>query len=245
MSNTLPKWNEDREAQLTAIVNGESPVSLDTVANAAEQLETTTRSISSKLRRMGVEVAKKVADAPAFDANQTAQLVELLTSNVGVFTAQEVADKIGDFTSAQIRGKLLSLDLIANLKPSEKAVSVRKYTPEQETRIVEMVLAGSFVEDIAAEMGKEVASIRGKCLSLLREHEGLTMPATRDKKGGAKADPYEDLDLESMSVEAIAEAANKTERAVKVHLTTVGLSATDYNGARKRAKADAKVAEAV
>ena len=53
---TLPKWTDERTEELTNFVGGESPISQDTVAEAAEQLETSTRSVSSKLRKMGYDV---------------------------------------------------------------------------------------------------------------------------------------------------------------------------------------------
>ena len=42
----LPKWTDERTQQLTDFVGGESPVSQATVANAAEELETSVRSVS-------------------------------------------------------------------------------------------------------------------------------------------------------------------------------------------------------
>ena len=39
---SLPKWTEERTAQLTEFVGGESPVSQGTVAQAATDLETST-----------------------------------------------------------------------------------------------------------------------------------------------------------------------------------------------------------
>ena len=44
---TLPKWTDERTEELTNFIGDESPVSQDTVADAAEQLETTTRSVSA------------------------------------------------------------------------------------------------------------------------------------------------------------------------------------------------------
>ena len=52
----VPKWTEDRTAELTNFVGKESPVSQATVAEAAESLDTSSRSVSSKLRKMGYEV---------------------------------------------------------------------------------------------------------------------------------------------------------------------------------------------
>ena len=47
----LPKWTDERTQQLTDFVGSESPVSQATVANAADELETSVRSVSSKLRK--------------------------------------------------------------------------------------------------------------------------------------------------------------------------------------------------
>ena len=52
----VPKWTDERTQELTEFVGGESPVSQATVAEAADQLETSPRSVSSKLRKMGFEV---------------------------------------------------------------------------------------------------------------------------------------------------------------------------------------------
>ena len=52
----LPKWTDERTDALTNFVGDESPVSQATVAEAADQLETSTRSVSSKLRKMGFDV---------------------------------------------------------------------------------------------------------------------------------------------------------------------------------------------
>ena len=51
----LPKWTDERTDQLVNFV-GDGPVSQAQVAEAADMLETSTRSVSSKLRKMGYEV---------------------------------------------------------------------------------------------------------------------------------------------------------------------------------------------
>ncbi len=48
---TTPRWTEDRTRILSAIAEGMDTVSQDTVASAAVELDTTTRSVSSKLRK--------------------------------------------------------------------------------------------------------------------------------------------------------------------------------------------------
>ena len=63
----LPKWTDERTNQLTDFVGDEAPISQATVAEAADQLETSTRSISSKLRKMGYEVElASTATSPTF-----------------------------------------------------------------------------------------------------------------------------------------------------------------------------------
>ena len=59
----LPKWTDERTQQLTDFVGSESPISQVTVANAADELETSTRSVSSKLRKMGFDVELASASA--------------------------------------------------------------------------------------------------------------------------------------------------------------------------------------
>ena len=41
----LPKWTDERTEELVTFVGDESPISQGTVAEAADQLETSTRSI--------------------------------------------------------------------------------------------------------------------------------------------------------------------------------------------------------
>ena len=52
----LPKWTDERTEQLVSFVGDTSPISQAMVAEAAEDLETSTISVSSKLRKMGYVV---------------------------------------------------------------------------------------------------------------------------------------------------------------------------------------------
>ena len=74
----LPKWTEERTEELTNFVGDESPISQATVAEAADQLETSTRSVSSKLRKMGFEVElASAASTRTFSEDQEATLATL------------------------------------------------------------------------------------------------------------------------------------------------------------------------
>jgi len=100
-----------------------------------------------------------------------------------------------------------------------------------------MVNDGAFVEAIAEAMGRSVNSVRGKALSLLRSGDIQAIPRQENTKGASNVDPLADLDVSGMTVEAIAEAIGKTARGVKTMLTRRGLTASDYDGAAKAAKA--------
>ena len=239
----LPKWTDERTAELTAFVGGESPVSQATVASAAENLETSTRSVSSKLRKMGYDVELASASSSrAFSDAQEATLSSFVTDNSGQYTYAQIAEHFegGSFSPKSIQGKILSMELTEHVKPAPKPESVKTYTDAEESTFVEMVNGGSFVEEIAEALGKTVNSVRGKALSLLRAEAISAIPKQKETKGASKADPLADLgDVAAMTVEQIADAIGKTARGVKTMLTRRGLVAADYDGAAKKEKASA------
>ena len=235
----LPKWTDERTDTLTSFVGGETPVSQGTVAQAAEQLETTTRSISSKLRKMGYEVElASASSARAFTDEQEAILEAFVTENSGTYTYAEIAEhyQSGAFSAKSIQGKILSMELTDHVKPAPIKESVRTYSPEEEETFVGMVNAGAYVEAIAIKMGRSVNSVRGKALSLLRSGDIDAIPRQEHTKTNGSADPFADMDVTGMTVEAIAEEIGKTPRGVKTMLTRRGISASDYDGAAKAAK---------
>lgn len=237
----LPKWTDERTAQLTSFVGNESPVSQATVAEAAEQLETSARSVSSKLRKMGfdVELASQ-AGGKSFTAEQEATLANFVEANSGEYTYAEIAEHFegGAFSAKSIQGKILSMELTGHVKPAEKVVAQRTYSEAEEATFVQMVNDGAFVEQIAEALDRSVNSVRGKALSLLRSGDIDAIPRQENTKGTSKADPLADLgDVSGMTVEQIAEAIGKTARGVKTMLTRRGIAVADYDGASKAAKA--------
>jgi hypothetical protein len=237
---TLPKWTDERTDTLTNFVGSESPVSQATVAEAADQLETTTRSISSKLRKMGYEVElASTTSSRAFSDEQEAILESFVTENSGTYTYAEIAEHYqgGAFTAKSIQGKILSMELTGHVKPAPVKESVRTYSPDEESTFVAMVNDGAFVEAIADAMGRSVNSVRGKALSLLRSGEINAIPRQQHTKANGSSDPLADIDVSDMTVEAIAEEIGKTPRGVKTMLTRRSLTAVDYDGAAKAAKA--------
>ena len=238
----LPKWTDERTQSLTDFVGSESPISQATVAAAAEHLETSTRSVSSKLRKMGfdVELASSVS-LRTFSDEQEATLSQFVTDNSGQYTYADIASSFegGQFSAKSIQGKILSMELTSHVKPAEKPESVRTYSPEEEATFTSMVNDGAFVEEIADALGKTVNSIRGKALSLLRSGDIGAIPRQKVTKGSSKADPLSELngDIGDMTVEAIADEIGKTVRGVKTMLTRRGLTCADYDGAARKEKA--------
>ena len=237
----LPKWTEERTDQLVSFVGNESPVSQATVAEAAEQLETSTRSVSSKLRKMGHDVELASASASrAFSEAQESTLATFVQDNSGEYTYAQIAENFegGAFSAKSLQGKILSMELTDHVKPAPKVETVRTYSEAEEETFVQMVNDGAYVEAIADALDRSVNSVRGKALSLLRSGDIDAIPRQEHTKGAAKEDPLSDLgDISGMTVEAIAEAIGKTARGVKTMLTRRGLSAADYDGAAKAAKA--------
>ena len=236
----LPKWTDERTQQLVDSV-GTGPVSQDTVKAVALTLETSTRSVSSKLRKMGheVELASAVSTKSFSDA-QESTLEAFVTDNSGQYTYSEIASSFeeGHFSAKSIQGKILSMELTSHVKPAEKQESVRTYSPDEETTFVSMVNGGSFVEEIADALGKSVNSIRGKALSLLRSGDINAIPKQKETKGSSKTDPLADInDIDTLSVEQIADDIGKTVRGVKTMLTRRGLTCADYDGAARKEKA--------
>jgi hypothetical protein len=237
MSNT-PKWTEARTAQLIDGVGDESPVSRATVTELAEELETSTRSISSKLRKLGFDVELASAAPRAFSDEVTEELRHFVTQNSREYTYAEIAAKFpGDFTPKAIQGKILSMELTSHVKEAPKVEHTKSYTQEEETLVIRLIQAGKFVEEIAEAVGKSVISVRGKALSLQRTGVIEALPKQRDLKGPA-ADPLADLDVSDLTVAQIAERIGKTERGVKTMLTRRQLKASDYDGAAKAAKVE-------
>jgi hypothetical protein len=244
---TARKWDEATVAQLLSIVGSQTPVSAETVAKAAVELEVSERSVASKLRNLEIEVVSLAkASVATFSEDETADLTDFVLANSGTYTYKELADAFqdGDFNAKQIQGKVLSLELTEHIKPSEKVEAVRTYTPEQETKFIALVKSGAFIEDIATALNKTVQSVRGKALSLTRNGDIDKIPSQKESHAKAEADPIEALGagIASMTVAEIATATGKTERGIKTALTRRGVSVADHDGAGKRAKAEAKAA---
>ena len=236
---TIPKWTEERTAQLEAGVNGESPITKATVASLAETLETTTRSVSSKLRKLGHDV-EKASEAPkAFTDEEAAELRDFVEENDGQYTYAEIAENFGagKFSARAIQGKILSMELTDAVKRTPRPEVTKTYTDAEQATVVEMINTSKFVEEIADAVGKSVASVRGKALSLLREELITEMPKQRDVKGQAPDSLNSLGDVSGKTVAEIAEALGKTERGVKTMLTRRGVTAKDYDGAAKAKKA--------
>ena len=236
----IPKWTDERTAALTDFVGSESPISYATVVEAADQLETSPRSVASKLRKMEFEVESSASvNTRAFTDAQESTLRSFVADNAGAYTYGQIAEAFegGEFSSKQIQGKLLSMQLTEQVKPTPKVETPRSFSPEEEAEFVTLATGGAFLEEIAEAMGRTVNQVRGKALSLLRQDCIESIPAQKESKASAKVDPLEGVDVATMTVEEIAEQIDKTARGVKTMLTRRGLTASNYDGAAKAAKA--------
>ena len=241
----VPKWNDERTSELESFVGTEAPISQATVVQAAESLETSTRSVSSKLRKMGYDVELASTNtSKAFSDVQEDIIESFVSDNSGQYTYADVASGFqdGKFSAKQIQGKILSMELTGHIKPTPKPETVKTYSDAEEAVFIKLVNKGAFVEAIAAELDRSVNSVRGKALSLLRAGTIVAIPRQETTKAGTRVDPLAELaDVESMTVEAIATEIGKTVRGVKTMLTRRGISASDYDGAARREKAAAAV----
>jgi len=245
MTEKTKKWSDEAVDQLTGIVGQESPVSVGTVEHAAEMLGFTTRSVASKLRQLDYDVASMAKEkTSAFTPEQGIELANYVVNNAGQLTYKEIAENFagGEFSAKQIQGKLLALELTGSVKPAEKVEVARTYSDAEEATFIQMADAGSFIEDIATALNKSVASVRGKALSLTRKGQIAKIPAQRVSHAKETVDPVTALGsaITSMTVADIAKAVDKTERGLRTLLTRRGIKVADYDGAAKKAKAEAK-----
>lgn len=247
--NKTAKWDEARVEQLMSIVGNVSPVSVTTIEAAATALGVSARSIASKLRNLEIDVASMAkTHTSAFTPEETTELAAFVESNSGSFTYKEIAEKFasGKFNAKQIQGKVLSLELTEHVKASEKVEAVRTYTPAEEAKFAALVQSGAFIEDIATALNKTVQSVRGKALSMLRQEVITKIPAQKESHAKDNVDAIEALGagISTMTVDEIAAATEKTARGIRTTLTRRGITVADYDGAAKKAKAEAVKAAA-
>jgi DNA-binding transcriptional ArsR family regulator len=238
----MSNWTEERVETLMEIVGDATPVTQETVAEAAEALDVSTRSVASKLRKMGVEVEKVGERAKAFSDEEAEALREFVTAHAGEFTYGEIAEQFmgGAFSARQIQGKVLSMELTEAVKPTPKKESVKTYSEDDESTFVKLARAGAFLEDIAETLGRSLNSVRGKALSLLRLGTLESIPAQKQSYAANREDPFEALgDISEMTVEEIAEKVGKSVRGVKTMITHRGLACANYKAKARKADKEA------
>lgn len=238
-------WSDEAVATLNSIVGATNPVSVALVEQAASALGKTTRSIASKLRQLDREVVSMAKEkVAAFTVEEGEALRRFVSDNAGQFTYKQISENFrnGQFTAKQVQGKLLALELTSSVRPAEKVEAASKYSEAEEAQFVQLANSGAFIEDIASALSKELSSVRGKALSLIRKGMLEKIPAQRESHSNAQPDPIDTLGarVASMTVAEIAAAADKTPRGIKTMLTRRGVDCADYKGSAKREKAEAK-----
>lgn len=244
-------WNAENTAQLQTIANAiEGTILQSHLPAIVEEMDgPTQRAVSSKLRSLNYTVQKAdEAKVPAWSVDETEGLVDFVTSNEGAYTYAEFAAQYlgGKFSTKQVQGKLLSLELTDKVKPTPKAeaVSAKTYSDDEEAVFIEMANADASIEAIADKLGRSIAQVRGKALSLMGQERIAGIPKTANSVAKASVGIFDGIDVETMTVAEIAEAKGKTERGIKGALSRQGLNCQDYKGADRKAKAEAKKAKA-
>jgi hypothetical protein len=224
----MSKWNDETEATLVKLA-GEGTVSQDDLESIAEAMEITKRSVGSKLRKMDYDVQRADERASAYTSEQEDEIRAFLAVNHGTHTYAQLAAEVcdGQFEAKQIQGKILSMELTGCVAPTPKKEVEKKYSDSEQETVLAGCLAGNFLEDIAKEVGKSLASVRGKALSLFRAGSIDSMPTQKNKKATAD-DPFKAIDTVTKTVEELSALIGKTVRGVKVMLTNRKLSASDY-----------------
>lgn len=238
----MSNWTEERVAQLESVVGAESPVTQETVVEAAEALEVSNRSVASKLRKMGYEVEKASEKPKAFTDEQAEALASFVNANAGELTYAQIAEEFegGVFSPRQVQGKILSMELTDLVAPTPKKESQKTYSDEEEGTFVKLAGAGAFLEDIAEALGRTLNSVRGKALSLFRGGLIEKIPSQKQSYKANREDSLEALgDISEMTVAEIAEAIGKTERGVKTMITHRGLACADYKAKAKKGEKEA------
>jgi hypothetical protein len=240
------KWSDETVAQLMKIVGSDSPVSVERVEQAATALDVSVRSVASKLRQLDHEVASMAKEkVSAFTPEQTTSLSNFVVANAGMMTYKEIAEQFpGEFSAKQIQGKLLALELTGSVKAAEKVEVARTYSENEEATFIKMANSGKYIEEIATVLGKTIPSVRGKALSLTRKGQIDKIPAQKTSHAKNVVDAVGALGaaIATMTVAEIAKAVDKTDRGIKTLLTRRGVTVADYDGAAKKAKAEAKAA---
>lgn len=242
-------WTEEKTNRLVEKLENIEEVSQEGLKNLAVQFDTTARSVGAKLRKMGYKVELASASNKSKWTNeQEAELVQLLNDKKGTLTYSELAAAFsgGEFTSKQVQGKILSMEMTDYVKESPKPEVQRKFSEGEEATFIKMAEEGASIEAIAEALNRTINSVRGKALSLSRQVEGFTIPAQTKSYAQVKTDPIQELGagIANMTVQEIAEKSGKSERGIKTTLTRRKISCADYDGAKKAEKNAEKRAEA-
>lgn len=237
------RWTPENTEILFATVEGMDVISKDVVEQLAVQLDTSTRSIASKLRKSGHNVESLSVQKVGWTPEQTAELHQVLETNPQAFTYAELAAALSfEMNARVVQGKVLSEELTSLVKATPKKEAVRTYTAEEEVTFVRMAQEGASIDSIAAALGRTLPQVRGKALSLNREGLIDAIPKQDSSVKKVAADAFNGLDVAAMTVDELVAATGKASRSIRSMLTRRGISCSDYDGAAKAAKAAEKKA---
>lgn len=246
------KWTEELTTELSELASAQvkdGVLAYSDAVDIAEKMELEIRSVTSKLRNIGFNVAKKEAKKPTFTDAEAEKLRNFLEDNYGIYTYSEITEKLfGDsYSPRAVQGKILAMELSSHVKPSEKKTTPKSFTEDEESSIVDMATDGSYLEDIAEALGKSVNQIRGKALSMLRAGTITQLPQQKVKKADNHSNMFSSVlnSIADLTVSQLAEQLDRSEVVIKSGLTRNKLKCADYDGEQRAATlAEKRLAEA-
>lgn len=217
-------WTEELTEKLKERVKDETkPVPYDVCEKIGEEFNVSARSVTGKLRNLGIEYEKKGAQEKAKSYSEEDEKLIARMAEKGKYI-EEIAEKLGREVKS-IRGKLLSMK-ITGVKTRDKAQPKAKtYTEAEENKIEKLAGEGKYIEDIAEALGRTVPQIRGKLLSMK-----ITGVQTKNKKAAPKKLYTEDLVAKlkaeidkGKGLEDIAKQFDLNPRGMKAQLAKLGI----------------------
>jgi predicted transcriptional regulator len=185
------------------------------------------RSLSSKMRHMGLKIEKKTTSAPSKTYSEADEAkIRELAAKEGVWQ-EDIAEALGRDTKS-IGGKLVSMGIYGIKKRDKKVKETPKlFTKDDEQLILKMLDENKvvYIEDLAEALGKEVRQVRGKLAGMR-----ISGVQTRNKKA-AKPKIYTDevvaeikkeLDA-GKALEDIAKERGLNAQGMRTTLTRLGV----------------------
>ena len=225
----MAKWTEETIEQLTKLAGAVGEIDYTSCEKIAEEMGTSTMSVTAKLRALGYAVGKK-EKATVVSAYSDSDVAIMQKMADGETFIEDIVDALGKDSSdpaviKSVRGKLLSMKLSAPTK-NKKEGKPKTFTDAETEQLIKLAGEGKTMVEAAEIMGKTVQQISGKKL-----HLKLTMELGREKAETGKPKVYTDEVVEKIkaklasgtALETIAEELGINPRGLKTQAVKLGL----------------------